>query len=136
MLLSDADIKRYILIDEIKITGNYSIQQCSVDICCSGNHVLKPGDFLLVKTHNLVSLSNRIAGNIGGRSSYARKGLLVHATSAMINPGFSGHIVLELKNIGNETIVISDMEMIASISFFLLLTPCENLYNGKYQGQC
>lgn len=97
--------------------------------------LINPGDFVLLKTKGTVSLCYEIAGMLGGRSSYARRGLLIHCTSSLIAPGFSGNIVLEVKNLGYEPIRLKDGDKICSLSFLKMHTPCNVPYDGRYQGQ-
>ena len=138
MLLSDVDIKTYINMGMLTITGEYTLNNCSVDLGVNLNKktiLIEPDDFFLLKTDNWIMLPNDIAGILGGRSYYARKGLIIHCTSALIAPGFYGKIVLEVKNIGNNAIRLYDKEKICSLSFAKMLTPCSEPYNGRYQGQ-
>ena len=138
MLLSDVDIKTYINMGMLTITGEYTLNNCSVDLGVNLNKktiLIEPGEFLLLKTDNWIMLPNDLAGLIGGRSSYARRGLMVHCTSALIAPGFYGKIILEVKNIGHHAVRIYDKEKICSLSFIKMLTPCSEPYNGRYQGQ-
>jgi len=67
------------------------------------------------------------------KSSWARKGLAVQNTK--IDPGFRGHITLELSNHGHEKIVIDEGDAICQLEFALLLEPTEMPYSGKYQDQ-
>ena len=140
MILSDGDIKHYMNCGllEISEVEPDDIQACSIDLkvdLIDSHLTLEPGIFTLAKTLNRVIIPDDIAGMIGGRSRYARRGLLVHATSSLVAPGFKGVLVLELKNIGNEIITIQDGEKIATVYFLKLLQPARQPYQGKYQGQ-
>lgn len=137
MLLSYNDIKNYIDTSQIIINNDYEINNCGIDLAVHLNKQtirIEPGEFLLLKTSNYLSLPNNLAAFLGGRSRYARKGLLIHCTSALIAPGFCGNIVLEVKNLGKDRITLRDKEKICSISFIKMLTEAP-AYNGKYQGQ-
>ncbi|WP_333619082.1 dCTP deaminase, partial [Dietzia sp.] len=68
--------------------------------------VLHPGEFVLGATLEQVSLSSDIAGRLEGKSSLGRLGLLTHSTAGFIDPGFSGHITLELSNVANLPITL------------------------------
>src|SRR6266508_6724856 len=63
--------------------------------------VLHPGEFVLGSTFEAVSLPDYLAGRLEGKSSLGRLGLLTHSTAGFIDPGFSGHITLELSNVAN-----------------------------------
>ncbi len=68
------------------------------------SYFIKPGEFILAKTHEFVQLPYDLTGLINGRSSYARIGLGVHLTAPKIDPGFKGTITLELTNVGETAI--------------------------------
>ena len=102
--------------------------------------VLHPGEFVLGSTFEGVTLSDSLAGRLEGKSSLGRLGLLTHSTAGFIDPGFSGHITLELSNVANLPITIYPDMKIGQISFFRLSTPAEVPYGAKgtkskYQGQ-
>ena len=61
--------------------------------------VLHPGEFVLGSTLEVCSLPDDLAGRLEGKSSLGRLGLLTHSTAGFIDPGFSGHITLELSNL-------------------------------------
>ena len=61
--------------------------------------ILHPGEFVLGSTYEVVSLPDDIAARVEGKSSLGRLGLLTHATAGFVDPGFSGHITLELSNV-------------------------------------
>ena len=134
MLLSNYDINHYIRSNMLRITGSYDIQNCCVDLSVKWGRIVDIDEFCLLETANIVTLPTSLAGVLGGRSSYARKGLMIHCTSALIAPGFSGHIVLEVKNISNKPIVIYNNEKICSLSFMKMMSPATE-YDGRYQGQ-
>ncbi len=57
-----------------------------------------PGGLVLARTLEQVTIPNSFAAKLEGRSSLARLGLSVHCTADFLNPGFSGHIALQLVN--------------------------------------
>ena len=63
--------------------------------------ILHPGEFVLASTYEVITLPDDIAGRLEGKSSLGRLGLLTHSTAGFIDPGFSGHITLELSNVAN-----------------------------------
>ncbi|MGH7867769.1 MAG: dCTP deaminase, partial [Candidatus Dormibacteraceae bacterium] len=63
--------------------------------------VLHPGEFVLGSTYERISLPDDLAGRLEGKSSLGRLGLLTHSTAGFIDPGFAGHITLELSNVAN-----------------------------------
>jgi dCTP deaminase len=75
-----------------------------------------------------------------GKSSLGRLGLLIHSTAGFIDPGWDGHVTLELSNVANLPITIYHGMKIGQISFVQLSEPAEKPYGSgdlgsKYQGQ-
>lgn len=105
-----------------------------------GSFVLHPGEFVLGSTIERVTLGAAYVARLEGKSSLGRLGLMCHATAGWIDPGFSGHITLELSNVANLPIRIYPGMPIGQLSFARLSSPaarpygCENMAS-KYQGQ-
>ena len=102
--------------------------------------ILHPGEFVLGSTYEVVSLPDDLAGRLEGKSSLGRLGLLTHSTAGFIDPGFSGHITLELSNVANLPIKLWPGMKIGQLCIFQLSSPAEHpygsaLYGSKYQGQ-
>src|SRR4051812_5455217 len=102
--------------------------------------VLHPGEFVLGSTLELVSLPDDLAGRLEGKSSLGRLGLLTHSTAGFIDPGFSGHITLELSNVANLPITLWPGMKIGQLCLFRLSSPAERPYGSqgvgsRYQGQ-
>ncbi len=102
--------------------------------------VLHPGEFVLGSTFEAVTLPDDLAGRLEGKSSLGRLGLLTHSTAGFIDPGFSGHITLELSNVANLPIVLWPGMKIGQLCLFRLTSPAEHpygsaLYGSRYQGQ-
>jgi len=102
--------------------------------------VLHPGEFVLASTFELVTLPDDLAGRLEGKSSLGRLGLLTHSTAGFIDPGFTGHITLELSNVANLPITLWPGMKIGQLCLFRLTSPAENPYGSaavgsRYQGQ-
>ncbi|RZS37847.1 dCTP deaminase [Herbihabitans rhizosphaerae] len=102
--------------------------------------VLHPGEFVLGSTFELVTLPDDLAGRLEGKSSLGRLGLLTHSTAGFIDPGFSGHITLELSNVANLPITLWPGMKIGQLCLFRLTSAAEHPYGSaragsKYQGQ-
>ncbi|HSM00974.1 MAG TPA: dCTP deaminase [Acidimicrobiia bacterium] len=102
--------------------------------------VLHPGQFVLGSTLEVVGLGDDIVARLEGKSSLGRLGLLIHSTAGFVDPGFEGHLTLELSNVANLPIAIYPAMKIGQLSFYDLTTPAENPYGSrtagsKYQGQ-
>jgi len=102
--------------------------------------ILHPGEFVLGSTYEMVTLPDDIAGRLEGKSSLGRLGLLTHSTAGFIDPGFSGHVTLELSNVANLPIVLYPGMKIGQLCLFRLSSPAEHpygseKYGSRYQGQ-
>lgn len=101
--------------------------------------VFEPGTFYLGHTKETVTLPDDICAIISGRSSIARKGLIIHTTAGWIDAGFSGEITLEIMNFNNEPIILPKDKRVGQLVFFQMDTPAEKPYgsqeSSKYQGQ-
>jgi dCTP deaminase len=102
--------------------------------------VLHPGEFVLASTYEVVSLPDDIAARLEGKSSLGRLGLLTHSTAGFIDPGFSGHVTLELSNVATLPIKIWPGMKIGQLCFFRLSSAAEHAYGSdrygsRYQGQ-
>ncbi|WP_149205152.1 dCTP deaminase [Actinotalea subterranea] len=102
--------------------------------------VLHPGEFVLGSTYESVSLPDDVAARLEGKSSLGRLGLLTHSTAGFIDPGFTGHVTLELSNVATLPIKLWPGMKIGQMCFFRLSSPSENPYGSgaqgsRYQGQ-
>lgn len=102
--------------------------------------VLHPGEFVLGATLELVTLPDDVAARLEGKSSLGRLGLLTHSTAGFIDPGFTGHVTLELSNVATLPITLWPGMKIGQLCFFRLSSPAERPYGhgatgSRYQGQ-
>jgi dCTP deaminase len=102
--------------------------------------ILHPGEFVLASTYEVVTLPDDIAGRLEGKSSLGRLGLLTHSTAGFIDPGFSGHVTLELSNVATLPIKLWPGMKIGQLCLFRLSSPAEHpygsaQYGSRYQGQ-
>lgn len=102
--------------------------------------VLHPGEFVLGSTLEVVTLPDDIAGRLEGKSSLGRLGLLTHSTAGFIDPGFSGHVTLELSNVATLPILLYPGMKIGQLCLIRLSSPAEFPYGSstvgsRYQGQ-
>lgn len=111
-----------------------------VAVEASEEFILHPGEFVLASTYEVITLPDDIAGRLEGKSSLGRLGLLTHSTAGFIDPGFSGHITLELSNVANLPVKLFPGMKIGQLCLIKLSSPAENpygsaLYGSRYQGQ-
>lgn len=102
--------------------------------------ILHPGEFVLASTYEVVSLPDDIASRLEGKSSLGRLGLLTHSTAGFIDPGFSGHVTLELSNVATLPIMLYPGMKVGQLCLFQLSSSSERpygsaAYGSRYQGQ-
>src|SRR5437868_6738793 len=105
------------------------------------NIVLEPGAFILGATLEKITLPRNIVGQLTGKSSLARLGVMVHVTAGFIDAGFShppAQITLEIVNVGNRPVRLHAGMPIAQM-VFTRTKECEIAYHekpgAKYNGQ-
>lgn len=111
-----------------------------VDVGADEPFVLHPGEFVLGATLELVTLPDDVAARLEGKSSLGRLGLLTHSTAGFIDPGFTGHVTLELSNAATLPIKLWPGMKIGQLCFFQLSSAAEQPYGSgaagsRYQGQ-
>ena len=102
--------------------------------------ILHPGEFVLGSTLERVGLPDDLVARIEGKSSLGRLGLLIHSTAGFIDPGFNGHVTLELSNVASLPITLYPEMRVGQVSFLQMTTPADVPYGqgalgSKYQGQ-
>ena len=123
----DPSIEQSELTREVAVTG--------------GEHfILHPGEFVLASNYEVITLPDDIAGRLEGKSSLGRLGLLTHSTAGFIDPGFSGHITLELSNVANLPVKLFPGMKIGQLCLIKLSSPAQHpygsaVYGSRYQGQ-
>lgn len=111
-----------------------------VDVSAAGEFVLHPGEFVLGSTYEQITLADDVAARLEGKSSLGRLGLLTHSTAGFIDPGFSGHVTLELSNTATMPIKLYPGMKVGQFCFFQLSSPADRPYGSgasgsRYQGQ-
>lgn len=111
-----------------------------VEVAEGDAFVLHPGEFVLSSTLEKFRLPANLAGRLEGKSSLGRLGLLTHSTAGFIDPGFEGHITLELSNVANLPITLWPGMKVGQLALFTMSSPAETPYGSgalgsKYQGQ-
>ncbi len=101
---------------------------------------LQPGEFVLASTLELIVLPDDLVARLEGKSSLGRIGLLIHSTAGYVDPGWRGHLTLELSNVAKLPITPYYKMRIGQIYFLRLTSPVERPYGSaglgsKYQGQ-
>jgi dCTP deaminase len=111
-----------------------------VEIKDDGVFMLHPGEFVLGSTVERVVVPDDMVARIDGKSSLGRLGLIIHSTAGFIDPGFDGHITLELTNIATLPITLYPAMKVGQVSFMMMTSAADRPYGkgasgSKYQGQ-
>ena len=111
-----------------------------IEVDPSEPFILHPGEFVLGSTYEFVTLPDDVAARLEGKSSLGRLGLLTHSTAGFVDPGFKGHVTLELSNVATLPIKLWPGMKIGQLCFFKLTSPSEHpygseKYSSRYQGQ-
>lgn len=101
---------------------------------------IHPGEFVLGRTLETVTIANDLVARIEGKSSLGRLGLIVHATAGFVDPGFSGSLTLEITNLTRVPIILWPNLPIAQLSFMQMDRAAERPYGhpelgSHYHGQ-
>jgi dCTP deaminase len=111
-----------------------------VEVPMDSRFILHPGELVLASTYERVAIAGDLAARLDGKSSLGRMGLLIHSTAGWADPGWDGHLTLELSNVANLPIAIYPGMKIGQISFLRMSTAAQHPYGSegtgsKYQGQ-
>ena len=108
-----------------------------IDLDFLDSITISPGQFILGHSMEYLKLPTNIAGQVEGRSSFARLGLQVHMTASFIDPGFEGVLTFEISNTGPNPITLFPGVRIAQVRFLSISKPFRP-YNrnlqAKYRG--
>jgi len=111
-----------------------------VEVAVDEPFILHPGEFVLGSTYEVIGLADDLAARLEGKSSLGRLGLLTHSTAGFIDPGFNGHVTLELSNVATLPIKLWPGMKIGQVCVLRLTSPAEHpygsaVYGSRYQGQ-
>jgi dCTP deaminase len=90
--------------------------------------------FILATTQEVITLPNNLTAFVEGRSSIGRMGLFIQ-NAGWVDPGFEGHITLELFNANNAPMRVEAGRRICQLVIAEADQEVNNPYRGKYQGQ-
>lgn len=150
-MLSDEEIRR--LTADLGLVFPYpddkQFQSVSVDLTLGSvapelrmsrnGYWLEPGQFVLGSTSETIRMPDYIVGQVHGKSTMARMGLMVEC-AGLVDPGFSGEITLEMKNLAHQRIRLSIGMLICQISFTVVEGHVDRPYghpdlDSHYQNQ-
>ncbi|MFY1686452.1 dCTP deaminase [Plantactinospora sp. WMMB782] len=104
------------------------------EIADGDTFALSPGGMALASTVEWVRLAVDLACRVEGKSSLARLGLAAHITAGFIDPGFAGHITLELVNHAPRPILLRPGMRIAQLCAMPMLGKVERVYGASGAG--
>jgi len=96
-------------------------------------YVLEPGRTIHGITRERIALPRNVCGFLEGRSRFARLGLMIHVTSAFVQPGVDNRQVLEMSNVSDRPLRIHAGVRVCQIVF--MRTEGESLYSGRFANQ-
>ena len=104
-----------------------------------GGFLILPRQFYLFETLEMVTLCSNLSGELTGKSSLGRLGLIIHCTAGKVDPGWRGKLTLEVTNMSSRAIYVKPGMYICQIAFKELSSPCDRPYghpglHSKYQG--
>lgn len=95
--------------------------------------VLEPGGTIHGITRERVTLPEDLCGFLEGRSRFARLGLMIHVTSAFVQPGVSNRQVLEMSNVAGHPLEIHAGVRLCQL--VLMRTEGRARYGGRFAQQ-
>lgn len=160
MILSDKTIRELLVSGDMRITPepkDVQFQPVSVDLtlgttfCRMGREPgavnrwtspqlqVRPGGFVLAATQERISLPAHLVGFVHGKSTLARRGLMVEA-AGLVDPGFDGTITLELKNLSHLPLTLPAGTAVCQLTVHAVDAAVLRPYgsaglNSRYQGQ-
>lgn len=96
-------------------------------------YVLAPGVTIHGITRERITLPGNLCGFLEGRSQFARLGLMIHVTSAFVQPGVSNRQVLEMSNVSNHPLEIHAGVRLCQL--VLMRAEGEGAYRGRFAEQ-
>lgn len=139
MILSAQSIRHYGIVTPfcertVHKGMSYGLSSCGYDVRLMGPSLhLRGNQFSLACTLEKFDMPKNIVGKVCDKSTWARQGITVQNT--IIEPGWRGHLTLEIFNCSTSFRYIEQGAPIAQIIFQYLDHETEQPYSGKYQDQ-
>jgi dCTP deaminase len=109
-----------------------SSNDTEIDLSQKISATLKPGEFGLVTTHENLYLAHDIAGHIGVKSYYTRKGIVV-LSGLQIDPGFEGVLVIGMYNASPRSLTLEYLAPFCTVEFHQLAKPVEKPFVAGWE---
>jgi dCTP deaminase len=94
---------------------------------------IAPREFLLGTTVERVKVPNGYVAKVEGRSTWARKGLVIE-NAGIVDPGFQGQLTLEMYNLSPDTLYLPLGERICQIMFMRMTSAAVRPYGSPGLG--
>jgi len=111
----------------------FGLSSASYDIRVAEDVEVRHGFFCLASSVERFNMPLDLIARVADKSSLARRGVAVQNT--VLEPGWRGHLTLEISNHSGTYLVMEAGSPIAQVIFELLDQPTEQPYVGKYQDQ-
>jgi dCTP deaminase len=119
--------------DVIPIRDEEDFRDHSIEATLDAPYVLPPGGTIHGITVERITLPEDLCGFLEGRSRFARLGLMIHVTSAFVQPGVSNRQVLEMSNVAGHPLQIHAGVRLCQI--VLMRTEGRATYRGRFAQQ-
>ncbi len=138
MILSGQTIRALGILTPFHERKVHELTGMSFGLSCAGYDIRLDNDVFL-KSHGFelgVSMEHfdmppNVLARVADKSTLARQGISVFNT--IIEPGWKGHLTIEIANHSGEIKQLVHGQPIAQIIFQFTDNPVERLYTGKYQ---
>ena len=114
-------------------TGITTSSSGVINIETKGYFELRPGDFGILLTREIIHFDASHTARIGLRSKYARKGVLA-TTGPQVDPGFRGRLKVGVTNLSPHVISFPYEDDFITLEIHSLSRPSASPYDGPYQG--
>lgn len=115
------------------------LENYSTSVYEEDKYIVHPGRFTLATTIERIEVPDYMVAHVEGRSSLGRLAIVIHATAGLCDPGYRGHVTLEISNLGSAPVVLRPGMRICQLMMTYLKTPADRPYGvdreSKYQDQ-
>jgi len=119
--------------EAIPIRDDADFRDHTVSRTLDAPYVLAPGGTIHGITVERITLPPDLCGFLEGRSRFARLGLMIHVTSAFVQPGVSNRQVLEMSNVAGHPLEIHAGVRLCQL--VLMRTEGSAVYRGRFAQQ-
>lgn len=96
------------------------------------NLIIESGEQVLAASEDIFKIPQGYFGMVQTKGTLARLFVMATCNDGQVEPGFDGHITLEIVNLSPWKIAIPFRENIAQLFLFKCSTAATQVYNGRY----